>query len=487
MKKNLFAYAILAASLFAVSCQNNDELANDTTTKDPSTVPLVISAVANAVGTPATRAEMAYKYDLLWSAGDQIYLKTNSANTTATLQDGAGTAAGTFSCTSNPFNQGDEVEAIYPTSLVDGERLVWPTDQSINTIVPMYCKETLSDTGNQNFAFTSLGCVLQIVYNPHINGWHILKSIKIEDGEKTMSGTFTIDNEGKAVITAQHKAGITLDLGPSGVQLQDEKVGFFNIVVPAGTYSHLKLTFTDYYGEEYVMTSSSALTFRHNAVAKLTLSVDDSFFHNKKYGTGTTKAIIDGDPVDVEWVQLWYNGPKFAKYNVGVTDGKAESFGGLYLWGSTIDRDSDDNNYYKTGRDLTGNDDTATALWGSNWRMPTGQELQYLQRNCKVEQVDVNGVKCLKVYGVGSPDYELNFIYLPFAGMTYEGKYYADGVEYDKWYHLKSSGSYWASDGINTYDAYHISLEKDTEEDTYFIRHSTQDRSYGCSVRAVLK
>lgn len=502
MKKNFYTYAILAASLFAASCQNNDELANDTTTKDPSTAPLVISAVANAVGTPATRAEMAYKYDLLWSAGDQIYLKTNSANTTATLQDGAGTAAGTFSCTSNPFNEGDEVEAIYPTSMVDGERLVWPTDQSINTIVPMYCKETLSDTGNQNFAFTSLGCVLQIVYNqPIVSSYRILKSIKIEDGEKTLSGTFTIDNEGKAVITAQHKAGITLDLGPSGVQMQDEKVGFFNIAVPAGTYSHLKLTFTDDYGQESVITSTTPLTFRHNSVAKLTISTD-RFYSHKAY-TGYARANIEGDPVDVEWVQLWHGGPKFAVYNVGVTDANIENFGGFYFWGSTVNRDTNLDNYNNLLiNGLTGNDDTATALWGSNWRMPTRQELEALLDNCDMEEVELNGVKCAKFTGkeTSSSDFSENSIYLPLAGHTrggiyhafdsgdhdyspYMGSYYYIG--YDRYY---SYSYYWSSSALPSRDdARCLTIGRNENKPFFGNTEWGNARNSGCSVRAVLK
>lgn len=43
------------------------------------------------------------------------------------------------------------------------------------------------------------------------------------------------------------------------------------------------------------------------------------------FGTGTAKATIGATQVDVKWVQLWVDGPKFAEYNVGVTDGKVES------------------------------------------------------------------------------------------------------------------------------------------------------------------
>ena len=51
---------------------------------------------------------------------------------------------------------------------------------------------------------------------------------------------------------------------------------------------------------------------------------------------GHAVATVDGKVTYVNWVQLWKNGPKFAEYNVGVTDGKAESYGGLYPWADNI-------------------------------------------------------------------------------------------------------------------------------------------------------
>ena len=59
--------------------------------------------------------------------------------------------------------------------------------------------------------------------------------------------------------------------------------------------------------------------------------------------TGTAKATIGGSEVDVNWVQLWENGPKFAEKNIGansVTDqGNTMAFtdatktGDEYAWG----------------------------------------------------------------------------------------------------------------------------------------------------------
>ena len=48
--------------------------------------------------------------------------------------------------------------------------------------------------------------------------------------------------------------------------------------------------------------------------------------------TGKATATINGKTIDVNWVQLWENGPKFAEYNVGATS-VTDYGGGLYSRG----------------------------------------------------------------------------------------------------------------------------------------------------------
>ena len=183
--------------------------------------------------------------------------------------------------------------------------------------------------------------------------------------------------------------------------------------------------------------------------------------------TGTAKATIGGSEVDVNWVQLWENGPKFAEYNVGVTDGKAESYGGYYCWGSSIDKDQ--SAAYKSGTDpLTGTDDTATNLWGNNWRMPTEAELEALLTNCDVEWTTVGGVNGRKFTGKVAP-YTSNSVFLPAAGCG-RGHVYDQG----------RNGYYWSSTPDGGYNAYRLYFRLGTQY-VYYV-----SRDYGFSVRAVL-
>ncbi len=193
---------------------------------------------------------------------------------------------------------------------------------------------------------------------------------------------------------------------------------------------------------------------------------DNVVFEEAQASTTTGTAKRTGD-IEVTWVQLWEDGPKFAEYNVGVTDGKAESYGGYYWWGSSIDKDSND--AYKNGSDaLTGTDDTATNLWGSAWRMPTKAELEALLANCDVEWTAVNGINGRKFTGKGV--YVSNSVFLPAAGFCNCGSVYDQG----------SLCYYWSSTPIVGHYAYFLDFNSGSQYVNYGGRH------YSYPVRAVL-
>ena len=228
-------------------------------------------------------------------------------------------------------------------------------------------------------------------------------------------------------------------------------------------YKDLKILISDGSGVIKTMTTKkdADILIERNKIYNIT------FKDNTPPTTGTAKATIGGEEVDVKWVQLWAGGPKFAEYNVGVTNGKAESFGGYYCWGSSIDSDPEKACYKGIG-DLSGEYDTAYKLWGENWRMPTNAEYQALVDNCTwtcTEQNGVSGWLC-----TGNGDYSSNSIFLPIAG-------YANGGN------VTGSGSvsyYFSSTPYDEEKACDLFLVKGFKNVSYDYRAS------GCSVRAVL-
>ena len=192
--------------------------------------------------------------------------------------------------------------------------------------------------------------------------------------------------------------------------------------------------------------------------------------------TPTTGTAEREGGISVNWVQLWAGGPKFAEYNVGAENNKPEDYGGYYCWGSSQNKVD---NVQNNGTDvLSGETDTATKLWGENWRMPTSTELAGLldAEKCTTTKTTINGVKGLLFTGKGN--YAGNNIFLPAAGMSLFG-YPRNQGEY---------GIYWSSTpnvGDSTYP-YHLYTAQNNWEYSYVdCYHDTS--SNGCfSVRAVL-
>ncbi len=270
MKRIAFVLMVFTAALFTVSCQ--DDIVKEQTTGGPMT----ISAVAECVAV-GTKVDLIYRYDALWHASDQIYVIDASGNSSSfTLDSGAGTAIGSFKQDMPGVSFEGDVKAYYPASIASGENLVWPSTQSGTQTIPMYSSKTLSGEATENFSFKSLGAVLQIVFNSTVTDV-TLRSIEIKDGEKTMSGTFTIDGNGQATITATDKAGVTLDLGPEGKAL-GKGANYFYIAIPAGNYKDLTLTFTGTDKGKFVMTGGK-LDIQHNTVGRLTLTGSKYHFH----------------------------------------------------------------------------------------------------------------------------------------------------------------------------------------------------------------
>ncbi len=189
------------------------------------------------------------------------------------------------------------------------------------------------------------------------------------------------------------------------------------------------------------------------------------------FGQGWASAAIIGK---VKWVQLWADGPKFAEYNVGVIDGKVVSYGGYYCWGKSIDRDGGAAFVYGPVT-LTGNDDTATKLWGDNWRMPTKDDFDKLLTNCDVTWTnDYNGSGIKGRIFTGKGDYSSNSVFFPAAGSSGYSDVYGQGAY----------GEYWTSTPNSTTTggklAYELSFSSGDQ------RVSDYNRSSGYSVRAVL-
>lgn len=209
-----------------------------------------------------------------------------------------------------------------------------------------------------------------------------------------------------------------------------------------------------------------------------------------------------------EYVDLGLpSGTKWATCNVGAT--KPEEYGAYFAWGETKSKDVYDETTYKyitfnkknqvvleteksdqlgwnmyfcrkycineddgivdSLSTLLPEDDAATVNWGSEWRMPTFEELSELWRYCERSLTEQNGVFGAKFTGKNG-----NSIFLPAAGSR-------KGSEH---WRAAFGGLYWSSslNEESSISAHYLEFLK-TKHGTFY----NVNRTEGLPVRAVLK
>lgn len=435
MRKRIFVLVAMAATL----CACNKELE----TKETDDTALVFTAtMEGASDSKATLDGMTPS----WELGDAV-----SVNAKTYVAQNAGTSSTLVS--QNPRDpatpQYGYYEAVFPTSFaswrstgssVSLATYLYPeiveTYQEGKFAMPMYSKSY-----DNSFAFKNLCGVLKIIVKS--SQIKKVKSVYIKSSNQYLSGTVDIvqnaDGSYKAVIHRDPGAGFDRKITYTTAVPTTPEGTVFYIAIPPNTSNGLTIKLSSD-GETFPVEMKTAagrnIAIERNKIYPITFAGDWGI-------SGTATATIGGNEVDVPWVQLWKNGPKFAKYNVGVTNGKEESLGGHYAWGGNIDGAYGSNNEEAY---LSGDSDTATKLWGDNWRMLTYSECYALYDHCtKREDVTytkqtVNGQVGYRFTGTG--DYAVNSLFLPLAGQSDRGE-----LSLVNYY-----GYYWSS---NQSDMYH--------------------------------
>lgn len=491
MKKTIIALLTLAAAAVAVSCQ--EEIEPNVNSGDSTFGQMTIKAVAEGIGN-ATKAEMAYKYDVLWNDGDQICVKDASESAIFTLTDGAGTTVGTFAGSAS-FS--GEVEAFYPASIASEGSLVWPATQQNNQVAPMYCKNTLSGEGDV-FSFSSLGAMLQIVFNSTVADI-VLKSIEIKDGQKNLSGEFTVDGNGQANITATDGDGITLDLG-SGKSL-GKGANYFNIAIPAGKYNDVTIRFITTDGLVCSMHSSTFPEVIRNTVCRVTMT-------GIKFDDKTLPGVFNvgnGRFVRFSPGNLFWDGDSFefeaTQYDFSeVWD---TSHIGYFLWSNNPDvamaasyEDSDAGEhdvFFTNATEQMANPDFTVSGITGNFRTLSMVEWEYLlssrsnaDKLCKVGATVCGKEGCLIIApddfsGTIKDSYSASewqtaeaegLVCLSTTGYMYQNVIHKPSEKY-------KSGYYWSSAPYTTQNAHFLAFENNAYESTQGFR------SRGHAVRLV--
>ena len=252
------------------------------------------------------------------------------------------------------------------------------------------------------------------------------------------------------------------------------------------------------YGLTTVRDNTSVFSINEGSSATITLTPDEGYYVkslvvnnedvtsniiNYQYAINN---ISNNTTVEVEFEIIHTTGTiadvvnlglsvKWASWNIGASAPEERGF--HLAWGETEPKDNYDlstykhydNGYIKYGKidnkyRLESEDDAATQLWGTGWRMPTYEELEELKTKCTFSDVEVNGVHVTKVVGPNG-----NYIYFPYSGNYTGNSLYFEG----------SVGSYWSSDLES--DSY----AKDMDLSSGGISLNGDSRYHGQAVRPV--
>ena len=398
MKKILFSIATLAVAFGFTACSNEDEALS---VKGEKTTALAMTEA----GTRTALAEDGETYNVVWSNNDQITI----GDQTFTLKSGAGETAATFEGTA-PDDGTYKAYYGINKNLDFGPTQYYVAGEVSN--FPMYADAEVKDGKIEPLQFKNICGILRLTV---VDCTATIKSITITANEN-VSGK--LDIQPTYVALSSGKPYLLIDCGAGIAPTEGATV--FDIAMIGRTYTGVQITLTDTENNSCTKTfkGTDGLVIERRKITKATFSAT-TFVGT----TGTAKANINDVETDVNWVQLWEGGPKFAVYNVGVTNGKAESYGGYYCWGGTSENgDGIAWNGDHNGNDakLTGATDTATKLWGDNWRMPTYYEFEALlnSNNCtctwttNYNETGINGLLCQGKEGTA---YESNRVFLPAA------------------------------------------------------------------------
>lgn len=406
MKKTLL-FLIAATAMMMAGCSNDDF--------GGATQGMTLNAT---VEQPASRATMtgpndgSYKFS--FTDNDKLYVTNSEVSNYYTFTKNGETFTST---NAKPTNAAADWYAYFPGNTVN---LAGQTGVLTGVANYYACagKTASATTGADG---------LTIALKPQVA---ILRIVKV-DGNSTTCNI-------RVKIGDKYVSGLTAKAGEAGftVQTSDKEVTLLTATEP-GTY--------------YIAVPAGVKIAICNGDTKFKATNADGLAAGKYYTVttgpvrGTAKATINGETTDVDWVQLWAGGPKFATQNVAGT--------------------------------MTWTDANANTFWGGNWRVPTKDELNglvgyvvgdktFTTSTVKVEYCQQENVFGFKFTGV-QPGYTRNSIFLPAVGEKHDlssgnGNYWTSYQDESTNYCSALSLLYAEGMGLHTYpfDIAHATKDK---------------------------
>ena len=466
--------------MLAAACSSDSDLPGDTPDQGKT---VTITATQ-----PSSRMAFNETGSGYWQTGDELTVFSESGSTmstsTFTLTQGDGTSTATF--TGNM--QGSRLRhAFYPAnqnhSEENSDRLLYylPDTYTYTKVNKDYVVEdgaSFSMPMMANFeddsnvaAFKYLGGMLAIKIDrlPAASGTVIVAT----DEDEKICGTNVVDNSNEAAPAFSSTfvgGGNKVTFNYSGAKAMSP--GVFYLPMPAGEYSSIdiKVSGTGTNGELVSVTT----TYEDTESPK-TITIERGHIKKLKVNTDYSMEVNGHEMVDLGLP----SGLLWAQENLGATN--ALEAGNYYAWGETTANThydgssykfSGNTKYYDDGKtQLEDDDDAATQVWGTQFRMPTQADFEELLKYTTQEAEYIDGV--YKGYRISSKTNGANII-LPATGYK-NGAAETAAVDTDYGYYWTSTVSAENNTNAACFKFYSVKV--------YGVE--TQGRPYGCAVRAV--
>lgn len=368
--KKILSFVLAAVALVFTAC-SNDETIETSGNGQNSKGMVLVATVSQQDSRAAINVNDTFgKWEFTFNVNDNVVVGNNTINDYYTFTKNVDTFSSTDA---KVTSSAADWYAYYPGTNIDLTNQTG-TAESAAKLYALAGKTAEATTGSTplQISMDAKAAVLRIVKVDNYGPCDIY--LKTKEG-KYVSGLKAKKNDaGYDVVTSDTKVSV-LNKASNG------NAGIYYVIVPAGVK---------------ISVWNNDRCFKTTIDAGLTPGRYYTLTSGPTSGTATaTVKLADGTTTTtnpVKWVQLWIGGPRIAEENVAKKMDWTEAA--------------------KTGNDY---------VWGSNWRTPTKDEMDFVDKdgsstktkNVEVDNVIENGVVTSFKYKGVQPGYTNNTMYLP--------------------------------------------------------------------------
>ena len=211
-------------------------------------------------------------YSLYWTKGDAISV-SDGENTAIFTTESDKSSIGEFTRKQGTIDgEATCYTAFYPSDITADRMWLSDKQKYVADNVENFPMYAISNT--KDLKFKNLCGIISLNLRNRETGSVEVSSISLSADNAGMSGSFTIGEDGEAVVNGY--GGVVLSC-ESAVPLDNSETSF-NIIVPKGDYNPLRIKITDAEGKEVNLVSEGKIHVSRSGMTRITLTLGSSSF-----------------------------------------------------------------------------------------------------------------------------------------------------------------------------------------------------------------